>query len=109
MPQKLCDEGVGSSSSMVTASQSNSCAGVEIKTQTGSVLSHYPFHRHNPSEESLKLPLNVNLSHINGKTSLIAHNRGCDSALMPESVCVSGKQVNKVCTDRVHTNIQKMN
>ena len=47
------------------------------------------------------------MSHINGNTSLIAHNRGCESALMPESVCVSGKQVNKVCADIEYTQTYK--
>ena len=73
------------------------CQGFQITMQSGSVLSRYPFHRHDAEtqDESTLIPYNISLTHGTDCTELVAHALTCDGSLSISS----DNKVNKDCAD----------
>lgn len=78
-----------------SSSKENTCKGYEITFEKGSVLSHYPFHRHDTEgqDSSTLVPFSIKLSHDHNGTLLVAHAKGCDRLIPPAD------DRNKACKD----------
>ena len=73
------------------------CKGFQIIMNSGSVLSRYPFHRHDPVSQGVStlVHFNITLTHGMNDTTLVAHALTCDGSLSTSSV----DEVNRECAD----------
>ena len=74
-----------------------SCRGFQIEMASGSVLSHYPFYRHDSETQdaSIIISYDVKLVHNKCGTTLVAHAPSCDRSLSTSAI----DEVNKQCSD----------
>ena len=75
------------------------CMGLQISMKRGSVLTHYPFHRHDSNDPSIKLPFNINLTHNDTHTLLVAHSKECTGFMTSDLVSVNSNDINLVCRE----------
>ena len=73
------------------------CRGFQIEMASGSVLSRYPFHRHDSDTQDASTIISYEIKLIHNKcgTTLVAHAPSCDRSLSTSAI----DEVNKQCAD----------
>ena len=77
------------------------CKGFLVEMEKGSVLSNYPFHRHDPenSDTSVVIPFNISLQKSEIGTTLFVHTLNCNGYI-PKSAT---EDIKKECADIRHS------
>ena len=78
---------------------SRKCEGVTVDVG-GSFYRRYPFHRHDPHEQSYPFQHKIQVRiDDNGEEVLVAHSKTCNTSLTDDFVEVNSKTINKVCVN----------
>lgn len=82
---------------LITRTGSVSCKGFEIAMESGSVLSRYPFHRHDSDCQDIStfINFNISLNHSIDKTSLVAHAQSCNGTVSTSVL----EKINNECAE----------
>ena len=83
------------------------CRGYEITMDSGSVLSRYPFHRHDPDSQDIStlLHFNITLKHGVSETTLVAHAQTCNGTVFTPTLL--NENINKECSELEYSPLLK--
>jgi hypothetical protein len=81
------------------------CRGYEIVMDSGSVLSRYPFHRHDADSQDIStlIHFNITLKHGVSGTTLVAHAQTCDGIVTTSL----NENINKECAELEYSPLLK--